>query len=128
MSGAISFHFLCDSGLYVKTTISAISLKFLCVSGSETHEKCIEYAPMPLLFYIKTGNIPYICVTECNDWCSFVGFVERLGLETHENSLDIAAIFVLCYININIGNVPNIYVTKYDDWCIFVAFFVLFRP
>ena len=36
-----------------------------------------EIVPMLLIYYIKFGNIPYLYVTECNDWCNFFAFVVR---------------------------------------------------
>ena len=95
-------------------TIGAISLHFFCVSGSETHEKCIENAPIVVLCYINFGNVPKIYVKQSTTIGAIsLHFSCVSGPETRKKCKEIAPIVVICYINF--GNVPKSYVTKYDD-------------
>ena len=89
-------------------------------------KKCIEIAPIIVLFYIQIGNVPNLYVTKYNDWCNFAAILCVSGPEMHEKCNEISPITVLCYIKI--GRFPKLYVTKYKDLCNFAAFLCASGP
>ena len=116
-----------SQNLCKSTTIGAIWLHFLCVSGPETHKKCKEIAPIVVFCYINFGNVPKIYVIKYDDWCNFLAFFVCVsGPEMHGKYNELAPIIVFCYINF--GNVHKIYVKSTTIGAIWLHFLCVSGP